>query len=58
VGVDRDALGIGAYADRLEPQVLYTRATTRRDEQVVAAQLAAALELDDVVRVVAAGARC
>jgi hypothetical protein len=46
--VNRDALGVGLDADRLEADVIHVRAPAGSDEQAVAAQLATVVELDDV----------
>ena len=47
--VDLDAVRLGLDADGLEADPLHARAATRRDEQVVAAQLGVVVELEDVV---------
>ena len=54
VRVDRDAVGVGLDADRLQADPLDARAPAGGDEQAVAAQLAAVVELEDVVVAVAA----
>ena len=51
--VDRDAAGVGLDADRLEADPLDARPPAGGDEQPVAAQLAAVVELEDVVVAVA-----
>ena len=56
--VDRDPVRVGLDADGLEPDSVDARTPAGRDEQAVAAQLAAVLELEDVVLAVTArGAR-
>ena len=51
--VDRDPVRVGLDADRLQADPLDPRAAAGGDEQAVAAQLAAVLELEDVVVAVA-----
>ena len=55
--VDRDAVAVGGHADRLEAEVVDARPPPGRDEQAIAAQLAAVVELEDVLGAVAAGGR-
>ncbi len=53
--VDRDAARVGLDADRLQADAVDARAPAGGDEQPVAAQLAAVVELEDVVLAVAPG---
>ena len=54
VRVDRDSVAIGLDPDGLQAEPVDARAAAGGDEQAVAAQLAAILELEDVVLAVAA----
>src|SRR5215207_9523547 len=56
--VDLDAAWVGLDADGFEADPLDARAATGGDQQAVAAQLAAVLELEDVVLALAPPRRC
>ena len=55
VGVDGDPVGVGLDADGLEPDTAHPRPPAGGDEQAVAPQFAAVVELEDVLVAVAAG---